>query len=257
MQRYSAPDPSPIMTTALDGLLQPFNQVKTPLNHIIEEDKIHDFRENALDFEELDPVLSTMVNTIAHRFPSIDICEIGAGTGRPSERILAKIGAAYSSSTYTDINPRLFHEVQQRLVAHKKKVKYRTLDITRDPLQQGFGEGVYDVIVAANVFHVTPDLEATLRNARCLLQPGGYLLMIECVENGPIHPTFIMGCLSQWWAGQESGRQWRPNVSVAEWDELLFRTGFSGVDSATPVPDPLVMPAAVIVSQAVDQELKR
>lgn len=133
---------------------------------------------------------------------------------------------------------------------------YKTLDITKDPQEQGFVENAYDLIVAANVLHATPDLEATLRNVRTMLKPGGYLVMMEFVDDSVMRLGVIIGGLPGWWVGRESGRRWSPNVSLGEWNDLLLRSGFAGVSTSTPVLDPLVMPAAIIASQAVDADMR-
>ncbi|GAB7366703.1 hypothetical protein MBLNU230_g0661t1 [Neophaeotheca triangularis] len=52
---------------------------------------------------------------------------------------------------------------------------FRTLDINELPSTQGFDDHAYDLVLAANVLHTTPDLVATLKNVRRLLKPGGYL----------------------------------------------------------------------------------
>ena len=44
---------------------------------------------------------------------------------------------------------------------------------------QGFGGGSFDLVVAANVLHATPDMGVTLANTRFLLAPGGVALLLE------------------------------------------------------------------------------
>jgi ubiquinone/menaquinone biosynthesis C-methylase UbiE len=56
---------------------------------------------------------------------------------------------------------------------------YKKLDVEQDISEQGFVEHSYDVIVASNVLHATQSLEATLKNTRRLLKPGGSLIILE------------------------------------------------------------------------------
>ncbi|PYI24172.1 S-adenosyl-L-methionine-dependent methyltransferase, partial [Aspergillus violaceofuscus CBS 115571] len=58
-------------------------------------------------------------------------------------------------------------------------MEFDLLDITRDPIPQGLREGRYDLVIATNVFHATPNLRETLQHVRKLLAPGGYLLFQE------------------------------------------------------------------------------
>lgn len=53
------------------------------------------------------------------------------------------------------------------------------LDITKDPIEQGFEAKSYDLIIASNVLHATPIIHDTLVNVRKLLAPRGYLFLQE------------------------------------------------------------------------------
>lgn len=256
MERYGPKDPDFVLTAASgENLPAVVRGQTTILEHMTKDDKLNKFYENALGFVELNKLISTLTNTIAHRNPHINICEIGAGTGGASRAIFAKLGTAYSSYTYTDISSGFFGKAQENFAAYKDRMIYKTLDITKDPGDQGFVKGAYDVVVAANVLHATPDLEETLRNTRTLLKPGGYLVLMEFVDDSVMRLGVIIGGLPGWWIGRDSGRRWSPNVSLGEWNDLLIRAGFSGVDTSTPAFDPVVMPAAIFASQAVDKDM--
>ena len=47
------------------------------------------------------------------------------------------------------------------------------LDIERDPAEQGFELGGYDIVIAANVLHATADMHQTMTHVGRLLAPGG------------------------------------------------------------------------------------
>jgi malonyl CoA-acyl carrier protein transacylase/SAM-dependent methyltransferase/NAD(P)-dependent dehydrogenase (short-subunit alcohol dehydrogenase family) len=257
MNRYSPLDPDFVLTAAAgENLAASVRKETTILEHMTKDDKLDKYYEGALGFVELNRLIANMISQIAHRFPNMNIFEIGAGTGGASRGIFAKLGTAYSTYTYTDISSGFFGKAQENFAAYKDRTIYKTLDITKDPRDQGYVEGAYDIIVAANVLHATPDLEVTLRNARILLKPGGYLVMMEFVDDSVMRLGVIIGGLPGWWVGRDSGRRWSPNVSLGEWNDLLLRAGFAGVDTSTPVLDPLVMPAAIITSQAVDKDMK-
>lgn len=136
---------------------------------------------------------------------------------------------------------------------------FKTLDAEKDPIEQGFREGAYDLIVAFFVIHATSDLAQCLRNIRKLLRPGGFLVVGEGFEDGRFSVAssgFIFGTLPGWWLGAEEGRSLSPIVSPEEWDKLLRSNGFSGVDQkpATGFCETLnVFPFA---SQAVNSRLE-
>lgn len=256
-KRYSSSDPDFVLTAASgENLAASVRKETTILEHMTKDDRLNRYYESALGFAELNRLIANMINQIAHRYPNMHIFEIGAGTGGASRGIFAKLGSAYASYTYTDISSGFFGKAQEDFGAYKERIIYNTLDITKDPREQGYNEGAYDVVVAANVLHATPDLETTLRNARTLLKPGGYLVMMEFVDDSVMRLGVIIGGLPGWWVGRDSGRRWSPNISLGEWNDLLLRSGFSGVDTSTPVLDPIVMPAAIILSQAVDKDMR-
>lgn len=114
--------------------------------------------------------------------PTLQILEIGAGTGGVTAQILKGLnsypGQLYSTYTYTDISSGFFITAQERFKNYPC-MEYKVLDISKDPLEQGFKEGFYDLIVASNVLHATPSLHATLTHVRKLLHPRGQLFLQE------------------------------------------------------------------------------
>jgi acyl transferase domain-containing protein/NAD(P)-dependent dehydrogenase (short-subunit alcohol dehydrogenase family)/ubiquinone/menaquinone biosynthesis C-methylase UbiE len=257
MQRYSPSDPDFVLTVATgENLAAAVRRQTTILEHMTKNDRLNKYYQSALGFAELNRLMATVVHQIAYRYPNMNILEIGAGTGGASREIFAKLGTAYKSYTYTDISSGFFEKAKENFAMYGNRMIYNTLDVTQDPCEQGYIEGSYDLVVAANVLHATPDLEVTLRNARTLLRPGGYLVMMEFIDDSCSRLGVVIGGLPGWWVGRETGRRWSPNVSLSEWHDLLLRSGFAGVDTSTPVLDPLVMPAAIIVARAVDEDVR-
>lgn len=132
---------------------------------------------------------------------------------------------------------------------------FKTFDMEKSVAAQGYMENSYDMIVASNVLHATKLLEETMKNTRRLLKPGGHLLLLEVVNNEPLRNGLPMGGLPGWWIGADSGRPWGPTLSLLEWDSLLRKTGFSGIDTATPDYD-IIHPFSVFATQAVDDRIK-
>lgn len=132
---------------------------------------------------------------------------------------------------------------------------FKTFDMEKSVVAQGYIEESYDMIIASNVLHATKPLEETMKNTRRLLKPGGHLLLLEVVNNEPLRNGLPMGGLPGWWIGADSGRPWGPTLSLLEWDSLLRRTGFSGIDTATPDYDS-IHPFSVFATQAVDDRVR-
>ncbi|RDW90313.1 uncharacterized protein DSM5745_02088 [Aspergillus mulundensis] len=212
---------------------------------------------NTYAFAEYNECLAGLVKQLSHRFPRMDIFEIGAGTGSTTEAVLQSIGDHYSSYTYTDVSAGFFLKAQEHAIfkQHAAKMIYKTYDAEKEPCAQGHTERSYDLIIASNVLHATHSLETTLSNARKLLKPGGYLVVLEVTDINPLRPTFFFGCLPGWWVGENDGRPHHPLVTKERWGQLFEATGFSGLDTATPDHGVFMAPFSVMLTQAVDRQM--
>lgn len=178
------------------------------------------------------------IDLLAHKSPDIKILEIGAGTGSATNYALDvlmhhsaehELGAPrFAEYVFTDISPGFFENAKDQF--KNDRLKFKILDIEKDPQLQGFETGAYDLIIAANVLHATSDIENTLRNVHRLLRPGGKLILFEITNLNILRCTFIFGLLSGWWMSNEQYRTFGPLMEVSKWDKNLKKTGFSGVD---------------------------
>lgn len=198
------------------------------------------------------------VKQIVDRYPHMNILEAGAGTGGATKAIFRDIDRSFLSYTYTDISAGFFENASSIFSKQRDRMVFKTFDAERSPVDQGFTEGSYDLVVAFFIIHATSDLERALRNIRKLLRPGGYLVVGEGQEgmNGIASSGFIFGTLPGWWLGTETGRILSPHVSPKEWDELLRSTGFSGTDSTAPKDMQEILNVFHFVAQAVDEPTK-
>lgn len=212
-----------------------------------------EYSANAVGFVRSAQWLGRGVKQLVHRYPNMNILEVGAGTGAATRCILSLIGAqGFSSYTYTDISADFFEEATDVFAPYKKRITFKTLDVGRDPISQGYTLESYDLVVASSVIHLTPKLEQTLRNLRRLLRPGGFLIINESTSSAFIRDGFIFGTMPGWWSGAEEGRTLSPLVRPEHWDEVLRNSGFSGVDTITPETFQETHSNAIFVSQAVD-----
>jgi hypothetical protein len=111
-------------------------------------DKFYDW---ANGISEIKPLF----NLMGRANPKMRILEIGAGTGGTTVRAIEGLRSPdgkplYSEYVYTDISPLFFDAAKKRFVACEN-FQYRTLDVTKEPNQQGFEEGAYDLVIASNV----------------------------------------------------------------------------------------------------------
>jgi SAM-dependent methyltransferase len=188
---------------------------------------------------------------LGQSYPSIRILEIGAGTGGLTSTALKTLnpesGRIYSRYTFTDISPGFIADAQERFHEYDA-VEYATLDISRDPEEQGYVPESYDLILAGNVLHATAQISSTLKNVRKLLAPGGRLLMQELSGDNPMI-NFITGILPGWWLGENDGRSNSPALSVERWHDELTKANFTGVDAVRYANDRPLSLTTVILSR--------
>lgn len=177
----------------------------------------------------------SFLQLLSHLRPHMNILEIGAGTGGLTAKVLDYLRSEagedlYREYTYTDISSGFFVNAKERFHDHPR-IRYDVLDISKNPIEQGFPGGHYDLIIASNILHATPLLTETLKHTKMLLKPDGRLLLQELcpVTNWT---NFIFGLFSGWWLGKDDGRVDEPYINPAEWNERLRDAGFAGVDAS-------------------------
>jgi acyl transferase domain-containing protein len=123
----------------------------TLLNVLLEDDllaKFYDYFNDASD-------LSCFFQVTGLNKPHMRVLEIGAGTGGYTSHALrgltSELGERlYDEYTITDVSPGFLSQCQKRFAGHSN-VNYALLDISLDPLEQGFQEGGFDLVIASNV----------------------------------------------------------------------------------------------------------
>ena len=164
---------------------------------------------------------------------------------------------AFNSYTFTDISTGFFDKAREEFAEHEDRMEFRSLDIRRNPKEQGFKPHSYHMILASNVLHATPKLEETMTNARSLLKPGGQMVILELTHREHSRLGFIFGLFPDWWAGVDEGRTLEPFVSFDRWEEILKRVGFSGIDYRTLDRDSTLFPNSVFCTHAVNEKTLR
>lgn len=205
------------------------------LSIMVEDDLLNMYYESLDGYRQSYRNAVLCIEKMAHQNPHMNILEIGAGTGSATLPILEGFGGKDGKSTprfshfrYTDISTGFFEKAREKFHAWDSLMSYQSLDITKDPIGQGYTDTSYDLIIACNVLHATPRIDETISNVRKLLKPGGKLLLIE--ETIMHKRLFLFACLPGWWASQDGRHANGPLLSQQEWNTVLKRNSFSGVD---------------------------
>lgn len=128
-----------------------FAQQVNPIDILVQEDGLkilYDFLQDMWD-------CGKFFELLGHANPNLRVLEIGAGTGGTTAGALKDLVTGsdermYSKYCYTDISAGFFSAAKERFKDFEN-IQYTVLDISKDPIEQGFEAESYDLIVAANV----------------------------------------------------------------------------------------------------------
>ncbi|KAI1873220.1 uncharacterized protein JN550_003473 [Neoarthrinium moseri] len=184
--------------------------------------------------------VSGFLRCLSNNKPGLRILEIGTGLGptisnledmkRPDGQLL------YSQYVYTERSTGLLHLAQSRF-QQQENLEFSTLDISKDPVDQGFQNCHFDLIVGGEAIQWTRYIHQSLANVHKLLHSSGHLLFQQ-PRTGLSWAKFVQATLPSWWSGSADGRDNEPYIECSRWDEELKAAGFCGLAGAVPeAPD--------------------
>ena len=182
----NADDCGQMMCTVGERLPQIFRKEIDPLSIMFSEDMLEKYYSSYLGLQKGYAICSRWIgHYLSHQNPAMKILEIGAGTGSTTIPVLEGLSnqnglpPRFEHFCFTDISAGFFERANERLGTWGDLITFRTLDIEKDPVDQGFEIGSFDLIIASNVLHATANMNKTLKNARKLLQDGGRIIILE------------------------------------------------------------------------------
>jgi acyl transferase domain-containing protein/acyl carrier protein len=160
------------------------------------------------------------------------ILEVGAGQGTLTWELVPALPAGSVEYWFTDVGRSFVLAAEERATAMgQQDLKFRVLDITRDPAAQGFPLGSFDAVLGVNVVHATPRIAETLGHLRSLLAPGGLIGLIETVRRHR-WADLVWGITDGWWSFTDAPlRTDSPLLSAEAWRETLAAAGFADAQS--------------------------
>ena len=184
--------------------------------------------------------ISAAVEEAARQLPEgrgLRILEVGAGTGGLAAHLLPLLERGIHSYTFSDVSPAFFSAATQKLAGFPE-VEFKTLDLEKSGVDQGFEPGAFDIIVGTNVLHAVSDLRSALRNLHTLLAPGGNLLFMD-VANPQLWTDTVFGLTAGWWRFTDRDlRPFHPLLSRERWETVLWEAGFAETASIPGLPGP-------------------
>ena len=239
-----------------DELEQIFSGVTSGLHVALKDNLLTELYISGIGISGGYPQLLRVVDLLVHTRPSMKILEIGAGTGGATRLLLDTLEGRsqfkrYKDYCFTDISTSFFTKAQDEFSQYPC-IDYKTLDIEKNPLEQGF-EPEYDMVIASQVLHATTTIAETVQHARSLLKPGGKLVLLE-ITNVHLGTGLVLGTFPDYWNGVADGRVDSPLLTKNMWQDALVQNGFSGIDILLDDHEGSVSMASVIVSTAVESK---
>lgn len=159
------------------------------------------------------------------------ILEVGGGTGALTRQLVSTLGGREYEYHFTDIG-KLFVLRAERWAAEEglDQLELGLLDVSRDPVEQGFEEASFDCVVGLDVVHATADLRETVGHLARLLRPGGLMALVESLRVD--RWTHLSAGLAEgWWYFDDDLREESPLVGLDVWERVLRSRGLNHVRS--------------------------
>ena len=166
------------------------------------------------------------------------ILELGGGLASGAAALLERLGsAALKTYRFSELVPAFLRRAQRLLLERfpgGPALTFAQLDMNRSFAEQGAASESVSIVYAVNTLHVAHDLAFTLGEVTRVLEPGGQLIVSECVRPRPadtLYPEFIFNLLETFRAPRLHPG-YRPNggfLTPEQWTAALEAAGFRDV----------------------------
>ena len=124
--------------------------------------------------------ITEYLNLLSFKCSQLLVLEIGARSGQSTFKIIQQLVhnglAPIARYDVTDVTMESFQQARERLKDWDPLMRFQTLDVRQDPLEQGFETDFYDLIIATDLPVLVGHLDDSVLNMRKLLKPGGRLI---------------------------------------------------------------------------------
>jgi SAM-dependent methyltransferase len=189
------------------------------------------------------------VETWMPRRPST-ILELGGGLASGAAALLERLSSAGRAADvhayrFTELVP-AFLRRGQRVLEERfpagPPLTFTPIDMNRPFAEQGVAPESVSIVYAVNTLHVAADLAFTLGEVGRALEPGGQVVLSECVRPWPgetLYPEFVFNLLETF-RSPRLHPVYRPTggfLTPEQWAGALETAGFTGVRTLPDIAD--------------------
>jgi SAM-dependent methyltransferase len=170
------------------------------------------------------------------------ILELGGGLASGAAALLERLSSAgrrgdIQMYRFTELVPAFLRRGQRLLeerFSNGPPMTFAPLDMNRPFGEQGVSPESVAIVYAVNTLHVAHDLAFTLGEVRRVLEPGGQVIVSECVRPWPadtLYPEFVFNLLETF-RSPCLHSAYRPNggfLTPEQWTGALEAAGFRDV----------------------------
>ena len=170
------------------------------------------------------------------------ILELGGGLASGAAALLERLSGAgrlgdLQTYRFTELVPAFLRRGQrflQERFPDGPPLTFAPLDMNRPFAEQGVSPESVSIVYAVNTLHVAHDLAFTLGQVRRALEPGGQLIVAECVRPriaDTLYPEFVFNLLDVF-RSPRLHPAYRPNggfLTPEQWTGALEAAGFRDV----------------------------
>jgi len=170
------------------------------------------------------------------------ILELGGGCASGTTAVLERLAAAgrlpdLRGYRFTELVPAFLRRGQRNVQERFSDVRgltFEALDMNRPFAEQGVAPESVSIVYAVNTLHVAHDLAFTLGEVHRALEPGGQVIVSECVRPFPgqtLYPEFVFNLMGTFRAPRLHP-DYRPNggfLMAEQWTRALEVAGFADV----------------------------
>lgn len=161
----------------------------------------------------------TLARTRAHLAPDMRALELGCGTGTTALRLADAVAQFHA----TDFSARMIAIAEAKPGAPNLAFRQAAIDGIEPPV------GGFDAVLAFNLLHLLPDLDAALARIAGLLRPGGvFVSKSVCLRDAPAWLRPVVWAMRAIGMAPELRR-----YSAAELDRAIAAAGLEIVETRT------------------------